>query len=57
MVERAPEGAPPRSVFPPVEPTGDVARRNVALGLLLFGVFVLIFAATFVIAFVYLHYD
>jgi hypothetical protein len=35
----------------------ELQRRNVRLGLLLFGVFLVIFGATFVIAVVYLHFD
>ena len=57
MTERAPEGAPPRTSYPPVEPTGAVARRNFVLGLGLVALFLLVFGATFVIAVVYLHYD
>jgi hypothetical protein len=38
-----------------VEP--DLARRNVRLGLLLFGVFVLLFAGTIGIALLYLHFQ
>ncbi len=57
MTERAPEGAPPRRSSEPVEPVGDVARRNFRLAALLVAIFLLIFAATFVIGLVYLHYD
>ena len=57
MSERAPEGAPPRTSYPPVEPIGDVARRNFVLAVGLVALFLLIFGATFAIAFVYLHYD
>jgi hypothetical protein len=35
----------------------DLARRNVRLGWLLFGVFVVVFAGTFGIAFLYLAFD
>jgi hypothetical protein len=35
----------------------DLARRNVRLGLMLFGVFVLLFAGCFAIALLYLHFD
>jgi hypothetical protein len=38
-----------------VEP--DLARRNVRLGLLLFGVFLLLFAGTIGIALLYLHFQ
>jgi hypothetical protein len=35
----------------------ELARRNVRLGWLLFGVFLLLFAGTFVVAFIYLALD
>ena len=35
----------------------ELARRNARLGWLLFGVFVLLFAGTFGIAFLYLAFD
>jgi hypothetical protein len=35
----------------------ELARRNVRLGWMLFGVFVLIFAGTVGVAFLYLHFD
>lgn len=34
-----------------------LARRNVRLGWLLFGVFWLLFAGTFAVALLYLHFD
>lgn len=41
----------------PVEPTPEVARRNVTLGLALLGLAILIAAGSIVVALVYLHYD
>ena len=35
----------------------ELARRNTRLGWLLFGVFVLLFAGSFGVAFLYLHFD
>jgi hypothetical protein len=35
----------------------ELARRNVRLGWLLFGFFLLIFAGSFGVAFLYLHFD
>jgi hypothetical protein len=35
----------------------ELARKNVRLGWMLFGVFVLIFAGTVGVAFLYLHFD
>jgi hypothetical protein len=34
-----------------------LARKNLRLGLLLFGVFLLLFAGTFVVGLLYLHFD
>jgi hypothetical protein len=39
---------------PPREPTGPEARTNVLFGLALFGVFLLLFAGTVVVAVIYL---
>jgi hypothetical protein len=41
----------------PVEPTPEVAKRNIALALSLLGLAILIAAGAIVVAFVYLHYD
>jgi uncharacterized protein (UPF0333 family) len=41
----------------PVEPTPEVAKRNVSLALSLLGLAILIAAGSIVVAFVYLHYD
>jgi hypothetical protein len=57
MAERLPETAPPSTTNLPVEPTGEVARKNIMLGLALFGIAVLIAAGAIVVSLVYLHYD
>jgi hypothetical protein len=41
----------------PVEPTPEVARRNVKVALALLGLAVLIAAGSIVVALIYLHYD
>ena len=41
----------------PMEPTAEVAKRNVVLGLGLLGLAILIAAGSIVVALVYLHYD
>jgi hypothetical protein len=48
-----PETAP----IEPVEPTGEVARKNVVLGLALTFVALLIAAGAIVVSVIYLHYD
>jgi hypothetical protein len=57
MAEQLPEAAVPRTMSEPVGPTAELARKNVALGLALLGVAVLIAAGAIVVALVYLHYD
>ena len=41
----------------PVEPVGEIARKNVMLGLALFAVAVLIAAGSVIVSLIYLHYD
>jgi hypothetical protein len=41
----------------PMEPTPEVAKRNVALGLALLGLSILIAAGAIVVALIYLQYD
>ena len=43
--------------FEPRESEHELARKNVRFGLLLFGLFVLLFAGTVVVAFIYLAVD
>jgi hypothetical protein len=57
MAERLTEPAAARTTNEPVEPVGEIARRNVALGLALLGVAILMVAGTIIVSLVYLHYD
>jgi hypothetical protein len=41
----------------PVEPTAEIAKRNVALAMSLIGLAILIAAGAIAVAFIYLHYD
>jgi hypothetical protein len=41
----------------PVEPTPELARQNVLLGLALFAVALILFGGTFAVAFIYLAVD
>jgi heme/copper-type cytochrome/quinol oxidase subunit 2 len=41
----------------PVEPVGEVARKNIVLALALVGVVVLIVLGTIAVSLIYLHYD
>jgi hypothetical protein len=54
VTEPLPETPQPDFVVEPVEPNVEIAHRNNVLGLALFGLFLLIFGGTFLIAFVYL---
>jgi hypothetical protein len=54
VTEPLPETPQPDFVVEPVEPDAELAHRNNVLGLALFGLFLLIFGGTFLIAFVYL---
>jgi hypothetical protein len=53
MSERAPE----RTTYPPVEPDEALARKNLAWGLALFALSLLIFGGTIAVAYVYLALD
>ena len=41
----------------PVEPTPEVAQRNIRLALALLGLAIIIAAGSIVVALIYLHYD
>ena len=47
----------PSTTVAPVEPVGEVARKNIVLALALVGVVVLIILGTIAVSFIYLHYD
>jgi hypothetical protein len=57
MSEPLPEARPPETSYPAVEPDAALAHKNMLWGWTLFGVFLLLFAGTFGIAFVYLWLD
>jgi hypothetical protein len=48
---------PQRTTYPPVEPTPDLARKNMLLGIGLFVLALLIAAGAVVVSLIYLHYD
>jgi hypothetical protein len=51
------EPVPPRTTSEPVEPTPELARKNIVLGLALLGIAILIAAGTVVVSLIYLHYS
>jgi hypothetical protein len=57
VTEPVPEAPPPQTVHPPVDPARALARKNLVWGWTLFGVFLLLFAATIAFALVYLALD
>ena len=57
MAERLPEPVPPRTTTEPVEPTGEVARKNVVLALALAGISLLLAGGAVLVSFIYLFYD
>jgi hypothetical protein len=57
MTERLPEPAPPRTTNVPIEPVGEVARKNVKLALALTAIAALIVVGTVIVSLVYLQYD
>jgi hypothetical protein len=57
MAEHLPEPASPRTMTNPVDPTGEVAKRNLVLAVSLGAIALLIFAGTIFVALIYLQYD
>jgi hypothetical protein len=57
MAEPLPESRPPRTTYEPVEPSGDVAKKNRPLALALFGIAVLMAAGAVLVSLVYLQFD
>ena len=57
MTEPVPQPPPPRTTVPVVGPSAELARKNLAWGFALFGIFVLLFGGTVLIALAYLWLD
>ena len=57
MAEHLPEPPSPRTYYEPVEPTGEIARKNVVLGIALFVISVLMAAGAVLVSLIYLHFD
>lgn len=51
------ERLPPRTTSEPVDLTPEIARKNVTLGLALFGIALLIAAGAVVVSLLYLQFD
>jgi hypothetical protein len=57
MTEPGREPVPPRTTNEPVEPSPELARKNLLLGLALLGVAILIAAGAVAVSLIYLQYD
>ncbi len=57
MTERTPEPDVAQTVHEPRDPDLEDAKANNLMGLALFGVFMLLFGGTFVVALLYLAFD
>ena len=57
MTEQTPEPYVAEAAHEPRDPDLEDATANNLLGLALFGVFLLLFGGTFVVALLYLHFD
>jgi hypothetical protein len=51
------EPLPPRTTSEPVEPSPELARKNIVLGLVLLGIALLIAAGAVVVSLIYLQFD
>ncbi len=57
MAEPLPEPAPPETFVDPAEVDRELARKNLAWGWALFGLFCVLFAGTALVALAYLWLD
>ena len=57
MTERLPEPPPPQTYYEPVGPTGELARKNILLGVVLFAIALLIAGGAVLVSLIYLHFD
>ena len=57
LTEPVPEPLPPHTTVEVVDPSLALARKNIAWGFALFGIFLLLFAGTVLVALAYLWLD
>jgi hypothetical protein len=55
--EPLPETRPPDTMYEAIEPDEALARKNIRMGWLLVGLFILLFGGTFLVAYAYLWLD
>jgi hypothetical protein len=57
LTEPVPEPTPPSTTVEPVDPAVALSRKNMAWGFALFGIFLLLFVGTVLVALAYLWLD
>ncbi len=57
MAEPLPESVEARTPSEPVDPTGEIARKNLRLGLALAAIALLFAVGAVAVSLIYLHYD
>jgi hypothetical protein len=57
VTEQLPEPPSPRAYFEPISPEGEVAAKNVRLGIALFVLALVIAAGAVVVSLIYLQFD
>jgi hypothetical protein len=57
VTEPVPQPPPPRTMHEPADAEAALARKNLVFGFVLFGIFVLLFVGTVVVALIYLALD
>jgi hypothetical protein len=57
MAEQLPEPPSPRTYFEPISPEGEVARKNIRLGIALFVIALVVAAGAVVVSLIYLQFD
>jgi hypothetical protein len=57
MAEPLPESVQERTPSEPIDPTGEIARRNIRLALALAAIALLFAVGAVAVSLIYLHYD
>ena len=57
MTEPVPQPPPSLTTHEPPDPEAELGRKNLIFGLVLFGLFLLLFAGTVLVALIYLALD
>jgi hypothetical protein len=57
VAEQLPEPPSPRTYFEPISPEGEVARKNIRLGIALFVIALIVAAGSVVVSLIYLQFD